>query len=50
MTLNNGVKMPQIGLGTYALKDEADKKSMKAAILELGYRKIDTAKLYDNEA
>lgn len=50
VTLNNGIKMPQIGLGTFDINDDAARKSIKDAILELGYRKIDTAKLYNNEA
>ena len=49
-TLNNGTKMPKIGLGTYA-DDEGDVKAVvKSAILEHGYRHIDTAKIYGNEA
>ncbi|NDJ58810.1 2,5-didehydrogluconate reductase DkgB [Enterobacteriaceae bacterium 4M9] len=41
--------VPAFGLGTYRLKDEAVIASVKTA-LELGYRVIDTAQIYDNEA
>ena len=49
ITLNTGAKIPQIGLGTYAITDEAAKKSIKDAIIEVGYRHIDTATVYENE-
>ncbi len=41
--------VPAFGLGTYRLKDEAVITSVKTAI-ELGYRVIDTAQIYENEA
>ena len=41
--------VPAFGLGTYRLKDETVIASVKTA-LELGYRVIDTAQIYDNEA
>lgn len=44
--LSNGLSFPLIGLGTF--KSEDIEKSLKTAI-ELGYRSIDTAKLYQNE-
>jgi len=47
--LNSGTAIPQIGLGTYPLDDER----LAAAIAEvapLGYRHIDTATRYGNEA
>lgn len=50
VTLNNGAKMPQIGFGTYLVKDEAAKQTLKDAIMEVGYRHLDTATLYENEA
>eukprot|EP00347_Sterkiella_histriomuscorum_P006562 403352300 len=49
VTLSNGNKMPQIGLGTFNSLDEDLKKVVKSAVLEHGYRHIDTASLYDNE-
>lgn len=41
--------IPAFGLGTFRLKDDVVIKSVKTA-LELGYRAIDTAQIYDNEA
>jgi len=47
-TLNDGLKVPAIGLGTYSLKGEAGVKSIAGAI-DAGYRLIDTAYNYENE-
>ena len=47
-TLNNGVKMPILGLGVY--KSGEDTKQAVLDALEAGYRHIDTAALYKNEA
>lgn len=41
--------IPVFGLGTFRLKDDVVISSVKTA-LELGYRAIDTAQIYDNEA
>lgn len=41
--------IPALGLGTFRLKDNVVIASVKTA-LELGYRTIDTAQIYDNEA
>lgn len=41
--------IPALGLGTFRLKDDVVIASIKTA-LELGYRTIDTAQIYDNEA
>jgi methylglyoxal/glyoxal reductase len=47
-TLNNGVKMPLLGLGVYDMyKKEAEQAVLWA--LETGYRLIDTAAMYQNE-
>ena len=46
ITLNNGLKMPKIGLGIYNLNDE---DVIVKAIDEIGYRLIDTARMYGNE-
>ena len=48
MTLNNGTSIPVIGLGTYKNK-EVTKQVVKSAIMEHGYRHIDTASRYGNE-
>ena len=46
--LNNGVKMPVLGLGVY--KSGEDTKQAVLDALAAGYRHIDTATLYKNEA
>lgn len=48
-TLRNGVRMPLIGLGTYRLKGAAVAHPVRAALAS-GYRHIDTANVYKNEA
>ena len=50
MELNSGTTMPRIGLGTY-LSDDKNTiiENVKYAILEWGYRHIDTASSYQNE-
>ncbi len=48
ITLNNGIKMPSIGLGTYGLKGQKGVKIMQNA-LQIGYRLFDTAQMYENE-
>ena len=46
--LNNGIKMPMAGIGTFLLSpDEAESAVLHA--LEDGYRLIDTAQMYENE-
>jgi len=40
--------IPAFGLGTFRLKDDVVIASVKTA-LELGYRAVDTAQIYDNE-
>ena len=46
--LNNGVKIPQLGLGTWFIDDDKVADAVKAAV-EIGYRHIDTAQAYGNE-
>lgn len=48
LTLNNGVRMPLVGFGTWDVRGETGKQAILTA-LELGYRLIDTAQMYDNE-
>ena len=48
ITLNNGVKIPQLGLGTWFIDDSKVADAVKAAV-KLGYRHIDTAQAYGNE-
>ncbi len=48
VTLNSGQQIPQLGLGVYKVgQDIADSLVQKA--IEVGYRRFDTASLYDNE-
>lgn len=46
--LNNGVEIPQMGLGTYQIA-QADARKATLVALEAGYRHIDTAQMYGNE-
>lgn len=48
--LNNGVKMPVLGLGSYQMKDPRQCEQVVADAIQLGYRLIDTAQSYGNEA
>jgi len=48
LTLNNGVKIPQLGLGTWFIDDADAAEAVKAAAA-LGYRHFDTAQAYGNE-
>lgn len=48
LTLNDGVRIPQMGLGTYLVPD-AEAKDLVIEALRLGYRHIDTAAVYENE-
>lgn len=47
--MSSSIQLPQPGLGTFRLQDDIVIASVKSA-LELGYRHIDTAAMYDNEA
>ncbi|WP_344835365.1 aldo/keto reductase [Actinocorallia longicatena] len=48
ITLNNGVRIPQLGFGVYQVPPEDTKEAVLTA-LEFGYRHIDTAEMYGNE-
>ena len=48
VTLNNGVKMPLIGFGTYQMPARITEACVNEA-LKIGYRHIDTAQCYYNE-
>lgn len=48
-TLSNGVKIPKLGLGTWFIDDDKAAEAVKEAV-NLGYRLIDTAQAYGNEA
>ena len=49
VTLNNGLEMPQLGFGVFQVPD-AETTAAVSAALEAGYRSIDTAAIYGNEA
>ena len=49
VTLNNGIKMSKLGYGVYQTPEEETKRCVLEAI-EVGYRSIDTAQAYGNEA
>jgi 2,5-diketo-D-gluconate reductase A len=49
VTLNSGQQMPQLGLGVYKVNQDIAVQLVQHA-LDIGYRRIDTAALYDNEA
>lgn len=48
IVLNNGVKIPQLGLGTWFIDDSVVAAAVKEAV-KIGYRHIDTAQAYGNE-
>ena len=48
MMLNSGHQIPVVGLGTFKNKEQTC-ALVKSAILEHGYRHIDTARVYENE-
>ena len=47
--LNNGTAIPQLGFGVFQVPPEQTAQTVTAA-LEVGYRHIDTAQMYQNEA
>ncbi len=49
VTLNNGVEIPQLGFGVFQIPPPETKAATLSA-LEVGYRHIDTAEMYGNEA
>lgn len=49
LTLNNGALLDQVGYGTYKVP-APDAASLVGAALDAGYRHVDTAALYGNEA
>ena len=49
ITLNNGVKIPQLGFGVFQI-DPDETRAATLAALEVGYRHIDTAEMYGNES
>jgi 2,5-diketo-D-gluconate reductase A len=49
LTLNTGAEIPQLGIGVFKVDDDECERVVSDA-LELGYRHIDTAMIYRNEA
>lgn len=49
ITLSNGVKMPQLGVGTFLVTGDTAADKISSG-LKMGYRMIDTAQGYGNEA
>jgi len=49
ITLNDGHHIPQLGFGVFKVPPEETAAAVRAA-LEIGYRHIDTAQMYGNEA
>ena len=49
LTLNTGTTIPQLGFGVFQI-EPADTAQAVTTALEIGYRHIDTAEMYENEA
>lgn len=49
LKLNNGIEIPQIGAGTWTLRGDIATDNVCMA-LKAGFRHIDTAQMYENEA
>lgn len=49
VTLNNGLKMPQFGMGVFMVPAGEETKKACLDALKMGYRHIDTAHAYQNE-
>lgn len=49
ITLNDGFKIPQIGLGLWQVKDEAEFQKAFDGSVKFGYRHFDSAQVYGNE-
>jgi 2,5-diketo-D-gluconate reductase A len=49
LTMNNGLTIPQLGFGVFQIPPNETKEAVNTA-LQVGYRQIDTAEMYRNEA
>ena len=49
MKMNNGIEIPQFGVGVYLTKSGTECVNAVTWALEVGYRHIDTARIYGNE-
>jgi diketogulonate reductase-like aldo/keto reductase len=50
LQLNSGARIPQVGLGVWQTPSGATTRQAVAAALDVGYRHVDTARVYGNEA
>ncbi|HEY1095543.1 MAG TPA: aldo/keto reductase, partial [Glycomyces sp.] len=50
ITMSGGAEIPRYGYGTFRIEDGSDVRSAVATALEVGYRLVDTAVGYHNEA
>src|SRR5579872_7305267 len=50
LSLLTGARIPQVGFGVWEVPEGATTRSSVTAALELGYRHVDTARVYGNEA
>ena len=50
LQLSSGARIPQVGLGVWQTPSGTTTQKAVAAALEVGYRHIDTARIYGNEA
>lgn len=50
ISLSNGMEIPVLGLGVYQSRPGEETRAAVAAALALGYRHVDTARVYGNEA
>jgi len=48
ITMNNGLTIPQLGVGVFQITPEETTEATRTA-LQVGYRHIDTAEMYHNE-
>lgn len=48
-TLNNGIKIPKIGFGTWLIEENDKARQAVKTALQTGYRLVDTAEAYGNE-
>ena len=48
--LNNGVEVPALGFGTFQITDPIEAEQAVKEAIQVGYRHIDTAQSYMNEA
>jgi diketogulonate reductase-like aldo/keto reductase len=50
LALLTGAQIPQVGFGVWEVPEGVTTRNSVTAALELGYRHVDTARIYGNEA